>query len=164
MTVCPARRRSRGSPMTCQRENALTSSSADWRRKCGRKSPSYPKASHSMKFAKLFTSSRTPPQSPRRTPHSRRRQPATAQARASTLSAPEEGAEEEEEVDAAAAEDEEEETPARRAPPGAANQQTGQIGSTSETSHWTSAPSVQRRDTWPSTAEFPQTGKSGTSS
>ncbi len=70
MTVRPARRRSRGSPTPCHRENASTSSSADWRRRCGRKSKSYPKASHSMKFARLFTTLRTPPQSPRRTPHS----------------------------------------------------------------------------------------------
>ncbi len=30
--------------------------------------------------------------------------------------------------------------------------------------HWTSEPSAQRRGTWPTTAEFPQTDKSGTNS
>ena len=39
-TACPARRRSRGKLTPCCRENTSTLSSADWRRKCKRKSRS----------------------------------------------------------------------------------------------------------------------------
>ncbi len=62
-TARPARRRSRESPKPCRRENASTSSFADWRRRFGRKSKSYPKAIHLIKFVRLFTISRTPQQS-----------------------------------------------------------------------------------------------------
>ncbi len=41
-TARPARRRSRESPTPCHKENASTSSLADWRRRCKRKSNSYP--------------------------------------------------------------------------------------------------------------------------
>ncbi len=54
--------------MPCHRENASTSSSTDWRRRCERKSKSSPKACHLRKFVRSFTVSRTPPQSPRRIP------------------------------------------------------------------------------------------------
>ncbi len=65
--VRPSRRSSRGSPTPCRRGNASTLSSVDWRRRCERKSISYPKASHLRIYVRSFT--RTRPQSPLRTPH-----------------------------------------------------------------------------------------------
>ena len=98
---------------------------------------------------------------PTKDPHSQRRQPATARV---IRSAPSATAEEAEKKEVNAAEGEEEATSARCATPGAANRQTGQFGSSSTTFPWTSAPSAQRRGTWPTTAESLQTGTNGTSS
>ena len=117
-TARPGRRRSRESQTPCHRENALTSSFADWRRRCERKSKSYPKASHLRKSVRSFTVSRTLPQSPQRTPPRRRRCPAMVQAMGSTPSTTADG-DVEEEVDVVEAEAEG--TLARCAQPGAPN-------------------------------------------